>query len=127
MTGLDYDRILRRITLLMAGLSLLGTLIWYLAAGWPGLLSFLGGAAISALSFWLLHRLVSDLSAAAEGRQVRPASVLLHAFRMLILGGAAYAILHSYGSFRPALVTGLVLAITAATLEVLIELFYARA
>lgn len=127
MTGLDYDRILGRITRLMAGLALLGALCWFLAAGWPGLLSFLGGSAISALSFWLLHRLVSDLSAAAEGRPVRPASVILHAARMLILGGAAYAILHTYGSFPPALVTGLVLAISAATVEVLLELFYARA
>lgn len=125
MTGLDYGLIIGRIARVAVALVLLGAAIWWAAAGLSGLLSFLGGAAISGLSFWLLHRLVSDTQAAAEGRRVRGASVLLHAFRMLLLGGAAYGILSTYGSHRPALVTGLTVAVTAATVEVLIELFYA--
>ncbi|MBI5084247.1 MAG: ATP synthase subunit I [Acidobacteria bacterium] len=125
MTGLDYTRIIRRILQLMGGLTLAGSLLWYLFGGQGALVSFLGGAAISGLSFWLLHRLVSDIGRASEGQKVRGPSVLLHAFRMLLLGGAAYAIVRSYGSHGPALVTGLTIAVTAATLEVLIELTYA--
>ncbi len=127
MTGLDYHRIVRRIALLMLGLSILGTAAWWAAKGIPGLAGFLGGAAISSFSFWLLHRLVRDIQAATEGQPVRGTSAFLHAFRTLLLGGAAYAIVSTYGSCRPALVTGLLVAVTAATLEVLIELFYARA
>ncbi|MBI4891028.1 MAG: ATP synthase subunit I [Acidobacteria bacterium] len=125
MKELNYGAIMRRIVRLGGALALLGCLVSYVAAGVAGLLSFLGGAAISALSFWLLHRLVSDIQAAAEGRQIRGTSVVMHMFRMLILGGAAYAIVNTYGSCRPALAAGLTLAVTAATLEVLIELFYA--
>lgn len=125
MKDLDYGVIIGRIVRVGGALILLGAGVWWVVAGLPGLLSFLGGAAISGLSFWLLHRLVSDIHAAAEGRRVRGASVLLHAFRMLLLGGAAYGILSTYGSNQPALVTGLTIAVTAATVEVLIELFYA--
>jgi len=125
--GLDYTRIIRRIARLMLGLAILGSAIWWAAKGLPGLAGFLGGALISCLSFWLLHRLVRDIQAATEGHSVRGTSAFLHAFRTLILGGAAYVIVSTYGSCRPALVTGLLVAVTAATLEVLIELFYARA
>ena len=62
-----------------------------------------------------------------QTEQVKPVSLLVHAFRMLILGGAAYAIVKTYGSFVPAVACGLTLAVTAATIEVLIELLYARA
>lgn len=125
MTELDYGVIVGRIAKVGVGLAIVGAAVWWAAAGVSGLVSFAGGAGISGLSFWLLHRLVSDIQAAAEGRKVRGASVVLHAFRMLILGGAAYGILSTYGSHRPALVTGLTVAVTAATVEVLIELFYA--
>lgn len=125
MNDLDYGVIVGRIARVAGALVVLGAAVWWPVAGLAGLLSFLGGAAVSGLSFWLLHRLVSDIHAASEGRKVRGASVLLHAFRMLLLGGAAYGILSTYGSHRPALVTGLTIAVTAATVEVLIELFYA--
>ncbi len=125
MKDLDYGAILRRIVRIGGALGLIGCLISYVLAGAAGLLSFLGGAVISALSFWLLHRLVSDIQAAAEGRQIRGTSVVMHMFRMLILGGAAYGIVNTYGSSKPALAAGLTLAVTAATLEVLIELFHA--
>ena len=57
---------------------------------------------------------------------MRTFSVVLHAFRLMILGGAAYGIVSLYGSSRRALAGGLMLAVMAATLEVLIELSYAR-
>ena len=126
MKELDYGRIVGRIVRLMAVLAVAGTAVFALVDGAGGALSFLGGAAISGLSFWLLHRLVCDVTAAVEGRPVRTFSVLLHAFRLMILGGAAYAIVVTYGSSRRALAGGLILAVTAATLEVLIELSHAR-
>ncbi|WP_321477089.1 ATP synthase subunit I [uncultured Paludibaculum sp.] len=124
---LDYPRITRRIVKLMAILTAAGALIFFVVKGFGAMLSFLGGAAISSLSFWLLHRMVADVTKVVEGEQVKPVSLLVHAFRMLILGGAAYAIVKTYGSFVPAVACGLTLAVTAATIEVLIELLYARA
>lgn len=126
MTELDYGKIMGRIVRLMAVLAVAGIAVFALVDGAGGALSFLGGAAISSLSFWLLHRLVSDMTAAAEGRPVRTFSVLLHTFRLMILGGAAYAIVVTYGSSRRALAGGLMLAVMAATLEVLLELSHAR-
>ncbi len=126
MKELDYGRIVGRIVKLMAVLAVLGAAVFGFVDGAGGALSFLGGAAISGLSFWLLHRLVTDVTAAVEGRPVRTFSVLLHAFRLMILGGAAYAIVVTYGSSRRALAGGLILAVTAATLEVLLELSHAR-
>lgn len=124
--GLDYGRIVGRIVKLMAALAVVGTVVFLFVDGAGGALSFLGGAAISGMSFALLHRMVSDLTAAVEGRRVRTFSVLLHAFRLMILGGAAYGIVRVYGSSRRALAGGLMLAVIAATLEVLIELSHAR-
>ena len=124
--GLDYGKIVGRIVKLMLVLAAVGATVFGYLDGLGGTLSFIGGAAISGLSFWLLHRLVSDLTAAAEGRRVRAFSVVLHAFRLMILGGAAYGIVSFYGSSRRALAGGLMLAVVAATLEVLIELSHAR-
>jgi hypothetical protein len=127
MKDLDYSRVIRRIGWIILAMTAAGGAAWRLFGDGRSMLSFLGGAAIAGLSFWLLHRLVDDLQAAAEGRQVRKVRFLVHAFRMLILGGAAYVILEFCGAGRLALASGLTVAVTAATVEVLIELFYARA
>ncbi|MGC8883177.1 MAG: ATP synthase subunit I [Bryobacteraceae bacterium] len=127
MKDLEYGRIVRRIGWLCLILAAAGAAAWRLLADTASMLSFLGGASIAGLSFFLLHRLVDDLQAAAEGRPVKKVRVLVHAFRMLILGGAAYVILEFCGAGRVALASGLTVAVTAATVEVLIELFYARA
>lgn len=127
MKDLDYRRIVRRIGWLCLILAAAGAAAWGLLAGAASMFSFLGGAAIASLSFFLLHRLVDDLQAAAEGRPVKKVRFFVHAFRLLILGGAAYVILDFYGAGRLALASGLTVAVTAATVEVLIELFYARA
>jgi hypothetical protein len=127
MAEWDYARSLRRIARLMGAVALAGLAVCFAARGLGGLFSYLGGAAISALSFYLLKRLVDDLQAAAEGRTVRPVSVLVHAGRVFVLGGAAYAIVRIYGADRASLAAGLLLAVVAATLDVLIELLYARA
>lgn len=127
IADLDYAILTRRIARLMVVLAVAGALLFLILKDLGAALSFLGGAAISSLSFWLLHRMVTDVTRVAEGEKIRQSSMVVHAFRMIILGGAAYAIVKTYGSFIPAVACGLMLAVTAATIEVLIEILYARA
>ena len=68
---LDYTRVMSRVARLMGALALAGTLVWFVARGWQAAASFAAGAAVSALSLWLLHRVVSDVTAVGEGRQVQ--------------------------------------------------------
>jgi hypothetical protein len=123
----DYSLVIGRVVRLMAVLGVLGAVVSWSLAGTRGLLGFLGGALLSSLSFWLLHRLVRDLSKGAEGGRVGGPSVLLHAFRFLILAGVAYGILKTYEVSIPAMGAGLLVAVASITLEALYELFYARA
>jgi hypothetical protein len=123
----DYGAIVARIVRMMAALALIGVVACWFWAGKRGALSFLTGSGVAALSFYLLHRLVRDLASAAAGAKVRGASLVLHAVRLLLLGGALFAIIRSYGVFVPALTAGLLIVVAAATLEALYELFYARA
>ncbi|MEJ5369485.1 MAG: ATP synthase subunit I [Bryobacteraceae bacterium] len=127
MTELNYGRTIRRIGWISLALAGAGAAAWRVFRDTQAMLSFLGGAAIAGLSFWLLHRLVDDLQAAAEGRPVKKVRFFVHAFRMLLLGGSGYVILEFCGASRIALASGLTVALTAATIEVLIEFFYARA
>ncbi len=129
MKDLDYRRVVGRIGWITLAVAAAGAAAWRIARDNHAMLSFLGGAAIAGVSFWLLHRLVDDLqaAAAAEGRPVKKVRFFVHAFRMLLLGAAAYVILDVCGGSRIALASGLTVALTAATIEVLIELLYARA
>lgn len=127
MKDIDYGRTVRRIGWISLAVTAAGAAAWRVFGDTGTMLSFLGGAAIAGMSFWLLHRLVEDLQAAAEGRRVKAARFFVHAFRMLILGGTGYVILEFCGGSRVALASGLTVALTAATIEVLIEFFYARA
>jgi hypothetical protein len=127
MKDLEYDRVIGRIGWLALGLTAAGGFAWWLWRDARAMFSFLGGAGIAGVSFWLLHRMVEDLQAAMEGRRVKTLRLLWHALRMLILGAIAYVILEFCGGSRAALASGLTVALTAATIEVLIELFYARA
>lgn len=127
MSDLDYGRVIRRIGWLAVAVTAAGGGAWWALHGANAMFSFLGGAGIAGLSFWLLHRMVADLQAAAEGRPVKKVRLLTHVFRVLLLGAIAYVILELCGGNRVALASGLTVALTAATIEVLIELFYARA
>jgi hypothetical protein len=123
----EYGRVIGRIGWVTLGLSLAGGGAWWLWRDARAMFSFLGGAGIAGVSFWMLHRVVEDLQAAVEGRRIKKLRLAWHAMRVLILGGIAYAILEFCGGNRAALASGLTVALTAATIEVLIELFYARA
>lgn len=127
MSDLDYGRVIRRIAWLAVAVTVAGGAAWRVFRDANAMFSFLGGAGIAGLSFWLLHRMVEDLQAAAEGRPVKKIRLITHVFRVLLLGAIAYVILEICGGSRVALASGLTVALTAATIEVLIELFYARA
>jgi hypothetical protein len=127
MKDLEYNRVIGRIGWIAAAVTVAGGAAWWVFRDTKAMLSFLGGAGIAGLSFWMLHRMVEDLQAATEGRTVKNARMVSHVFRVLILGGIAYVILEICGGTRVALASGLTVALTAATIEVLIELFYARA
>jgi hypothetical protein len=126
LQDVEYSVIVRRVRQISLVLAIAGT-IGFAAQGnrWKAL-SFLGGTAISCLSFYLLHRLVADLGGALEGKKPRGASFVLHAVRLVLLGGAAFAIVKVYGASASALVVGLIVPVTAITLEALYELTYAR-
>ncbi len=126
MEEVEYSVVVRRVRQIILVLVVAGT-IGFAAQGdrWKAI-SFLGGAAISSASFYFLHRLVSDLGDAAEGQKPKGASFVLHAVRLMLLGGAAFAIVKVYGASVAALAVGLVVPVTAITLEALYELIYAR-
>lgn len=109
----------------MAVLSAAGVAGCALWAGKKGALGFAAGAGVSWLSFLMLYRLVKDMESGVSGGAAGVFSILLHSLRYLILGGAIYVIVKLYGVHQPALVTGLMVAVLAATLEAIYEMLYA--
>lgn len=126
MQDVEYSVVVRRIRQICLVLTVIGTIGFAAQGNRHKAISFLAGAAISSLSFYLLHRLVVDMGAATEGEKPRGASFVLHAFRLVILGGATFGILRFYGASVSALAVGLIVPVTAITLEALYELTYAR-
>ena len=126
MQDVEYSVVVRRVRQISLVLTVAGVIGFAAQGNRAKAWSFLGGAAISCVSFYFLHRLVSDLGGALEGQKPRGASFVLHAFRLVLLGGAAFAIVKVYGASASALVVGLVVPVTAITLEALYELIYAR-
>jgi hypothetical protein len=89
-------------------------------------ISFLAGCAIGGLSLLLLQRFVDDLGGAMQGRRPGLGASLMHGTRLLILGGATFAMVKVYGASPGALAAGLVVPLAAIILEVVYELIYAR-
>jgi len=115
---------MRRIALFIGGLTLAGAIAWLAARGLQGLISFAAGAAVSSLSLWWLNRIVTSVEQAVRDGRTPGGRALLHSLRILLLGGGLYGILRLYEVFVPALVTGLLVAVTAITLDALYEWFY---
>lgn len=115
---------MRRIALIMAALAVIGGAAWFAARGLRGLISFAAGAAVSSLSLWWLNRIVTSVEQAVRDGRTPGGRALLHSLRILLLGGGLYGILRLYEVFVPALVTGLLVAVTAITLDALYEWFY---
>ena len=126
MQEIEYAVVVRRVRRISLLLAVAGA-IGFAAQGNRGkALSFLAGAGISCLSFYFLHRVVADLGGALEGQKPHGATFVLLAFRLVLLGGATFAIVKVYGASVSALAVGLIVPVTAITLEALYELIYAR-
>lgn len=117
---------MKRVWTGVAALFAAGLAAWLVARGVRGGVSFAAGAAISALSLWGLSRMTAIVQEAATSGRPPGARTAVHAFRIFLLGGAVYVILRVYEVIIPALVTGLLVAVTAITLEALYEFLYAR-
>jgi hypothetical protein len=117
--------VVRRVVMIMIGLTVAGAPLCGLWAGGKGAIGFLAGAAVSWVSFSLLYRLVKDVESAASGRAGGAGAAVLHSLRYVVLGGAIYVIVRLYGVFVPALALGLLVAVAAATIEAVYESFHA--
>ena len=126
MQDVEYSVVVRRVRQISLVLAVIGVIAFAAQGNRTNAWSFLAGAVIASVSFHLLHRLVSDLGGALEGQKPSGASFVLHVVRMALLGGAAFAIVKVYGASVSALVVGLIVPVTAITLEALYELIYAR-
>jgi hypothetical protein len=123
----EYTAILRRVRQIYVVLVVAGTIGFAAQGNRRNAASFLAGAAISGVSFWLLKRLVDDVGTALEGHKPRAASMLVHVFRLVLLGGAMFAILRVYKASPNSLCVGLLVPVVSITLEALYEWIYARA
>ncbi len=117
---ITYDRASVRIGRFMVAIAVLGTAVALVAGGWKWGAGFLLGSLISGLNFRWLRRLVESL-----GGQHASGSVFL-AFRYLLLGGGAYAILRYSPISLTAVITGLFVLTAAVFAEVIFEIVYAR-
>jgi hypothetical protein len=123
---IEYAVVLRRVRQISLVLAVAGAIAFAAQGNRGKAVSFLAGTAISSASFYFLHRLVADLGGALDGQKPRGASFVLHAFRLVLLGGATFAIVKVYGASVSALAVGLIVPVTAIILEALYELIYAR-
>lgn len=126
MQNLEYSEVVRRVRRICLVLIVVGAIGFGVLGDHGKAGSFLAGAAVSCLSLYLLHRLVADLGSAVEGKKPRGGSFVLHAFRLVLLGGATFAIFKVYDASVSALAAGLLVPVTAITLEALYEITYAR-
>jgi ATP synthase I chain len=113
----DEIRFGRRLLWWQIGLSALGICVWAAARGISFALSFLVGAMMAAVSFWLLHRLVF----ASGAGQTPTAAVILGAFRLLLIGGAISVIITTYELHRNAAASGILVVVVSIVLELVRE------
>jgi hypothetical protein len=126
MTGDFYQRALRRILWLTAGVGVVGSAGILISRGVRPAAGFLFGAALSLINCRLLYGLANALGGSAGARP--GISKVFLALRYVILGTAAYVIVRVSGITPAAVVIGLLSAFAAVILEVLYELiFHARA
>ena len=113
---------LRRVMWIQAALIGAGFIIWGLARGRLGLLSFTFGALIATACFWLLTRAISAITGGSMG----VVTAVTAALRLLVAGLVIHVILRTYEVLPAAVVTGILTPVVAITLEALYELIYAR-
>ena len=127
MSDAEYATVLKRIRWIYVILLVAGMFVFAAQGNRRNAGSFLAGAAVSGISFWLLARLVADLGSALEGRKPSAAGVIVHTLRLALLGGALFVILKVYAAAPNIVGVGLLVPVASITLEALYELIYARA
>lgn len=122
MTGtFDGDRAVRRIRLLtrwMAGLVAIGLFV-FKDASWG--LGFLVGAALSMLSFEVLHRFALGAGAGAKPSQWK---FVLAGARYILIAAIVYVMMKSFGLNILAIICGLLITAGAVLLEILYEFIH---
>jgi len=112
-----YDRLIRRVTPLIAVFGCLGTAIAGMRWGWKSAAGFLIGVALSYLSFWRWRRIAEAVGAAPARR----ASIMM-ILRFLLLVALAYGIIRYLDVPPAAVLTGLLAAGAAVTVALILEL-----
>lgn len=118
---MNLERFVSNVTRWKIGLAVAGALGWYLAAGKNHAIAFCAGALASAASFWFLSQLVKAVGSEKVSIARSTAGVL----RLAIIGYLLFVTMENYRLPLPALVTGLLVAIAAISIEVIREHFYA--
>jgi hypothetical protein len=120
------QRLVRRVNIIMAGLSAVGGLAAAIYWGVAGVLGFAAGSAVSFLNFRWMAAIVFAVGAVdpATQRPLKPVSALLLGSRYLLFGAIGYVIfVYSETGFLAAL-AGCCIHIAAVLLEVIYELIY---
>jgi len=112
-----YQRIIRRVTWLIAGFGCAGSAIVSLRWGWKAGTGFLLGAALSYLSFWRWRKIAEAL-----GHAPRPHASALMILRFLLLIALTYGIIKYLDVPPAAVLTGLLAAGAAVFVALILEL-----
>jgi hypothetical protein len=116
-----FDRIAARVMRTMLLVAVIGSLV-ALWRGWTYGVAFAVGAWASWLNFRWIKGFVAGLGPGGKPS----AFALFFAVRYLLLAGFAYVILRYSKLSLPAMLAGLFVSLAAVTIEVLIQLGYAR-
>jgi len=122
VTEADFDRATARVSWIMAALAAAGAVGGMLLRGWPWGGGFLLGSVISALNFRWLRRLLESLG----GERPKRRGAVFLAFRYLLLGAVAYAIVRFTSVSLMAVLAGVFVLTAAILIEAAIEIVYAR-
>ena len=122
---LHYRGALRRIYLNTVWLTVVGTFVAALMEGPTVGLGFLLGAAVSALNFRWLHRLVDSLGPDSKKKPGKALGLFL-SFRYVLFGIVGYVIVRYFKVNIMAALVGLFVAVAAVLIEVVYEIVYAR-
>lgn len=118
---IDTKKFLANVVRWKVGLALLGAGAWWAYGGKIYAMAFCAGALASAASFWFLKALVTALGTEKPGAGAALGGTL----RLAVIGYVLFVIIENYRLPLPALVTGLLVAIAAISIEVIREHFYA--
>lgn len=124
MTPDFYQRALKRITWLVVGLGLAGTVfVWFRHGPRTGA-GFLAGALISGFSIHNFREVAEGLGGPANRR--RAIFAIIYVMRYGLMGGAVYVIVKYLEVSLVAVLAGLFVSAAAVVTEILYELIYAR-